>query len=94
MTGALVPGLAADIALMDARSILQAPLIDPAHAIVYATNAGMVRHVLVDGGLVIRDGVSTLLDESALLEEVEAVSAAWLKQLDTDRLPWFRGARQ
>ena len=94
VTGALVPGLAADIVLMDARSVLQAPLIDPAHAIVYATNAGMVRHVIVDGGLVIRDGLSTLLDEPALLEEVEAVSAAWLKQLDTDRLPWFRGARQ
>ncbi len=74
--------------------MIRPPLIDPAHAVVYATNAGMVRHVLVDGSQVIRDGMSTRVDESALLEEVEAVSAAWLKQLETDRRPWFRGARQ
>ncbi len=87
--GELTVGQVADIVLVDARSVLQAPMIEPRHAMVHATNPGHVRHVLVDGRLVVEDGRSTLVDEAALVAEVEAVSAAWLARLDVDAGPWF-----
>ena len=79
--GLLEPGHLADIVLLDARSLLQAPLIDPAHALLYASDAGMVRHVLVEGRWVVRDGRSTLVDEDALLQEAEDVARAYMDRL-------------
>ena len=85
--GELAPGRAADITLMPARSLLQAPLVDPAHAVVHHTQAPMVRHVLVDGRLVVCDGASTLVDEAELLAEAEAACTAWLGRLGAAPVP-------
>lgn len=87
--GTLERGNLADIVLFDARSILQAPLIDPAHALLYATDPGMVRHVLVEGRWVVRDGRSVLVDEDALLSEVEDVARAYLRRIGEPVAPWF-----
>jgi cytosine/adenosine deaminase-related metal-dependent hydrolase len=86
--GVLSPGMAADIVLIEARSVLQAPVIDPLHTLLYATHAGQIRHVLVDGKLVVRDGAATLVDEAALLEEAESVVAAYLRRIGVDRGLW------
>lgn len=80
--GQIAPGCVADIALVPARSLLQAPLLDPVYAAVYSTQSPMVRHVLVEGRLVVADGASTLVDEPALVAEAEAAAAAWLARLD------------
>jgi 5-methylthioadenosine/S-adenosylhomocysteine deaminase len=88
--GVLAPGMAADIVLLDGRSVLQAPMIDPAHALLYATNAGMVRHVLVDGALVVSDGRSTMVDEEELLQEAEEIATSFLRRIDAPELPWRR----
>ena len=90
--GDLSPGCAADIVLIPARSLLQAPLLDPLHAVVHQTHGPMVRHVLVDGHLVVADGVSTLVDEQELMVEAERACNYWLDQLDLPAGPqgvWF-----
>ena len=90
--GELAAGRVADVALMPARSLFQAPLLDPLHAVVHNTQAPMVRHVLVDGRLVVRDGASTVVDEPALIVEAEAVCTAWLQRLGLPAAPagaWF-----
>jgi len=92
VTGQLAPGLAADIVLMEGRSLLQAPMIDPVYSLLYATHAGLVRHVLVDGQLVVEDGRSTRLDESELLAEVEAVVGDYLKRIGASQTLWYSKA--
>jgi 5-methylthioadenosine/S-adenosylhomocysteine deaminase len=87
--GLLAPGRAADVVLLDARSLQQAPMIDPAYALLYATDPGMVRHVLVDGRWVVRDGRSTVVDEDALLAEAEDVTRAYMERIGFPRGPWF-----
>ena len=90
--GELSPGCAADIVLVAARSLLQAPLLDPVHAVVHQTHAPMVRHVLVDGQLVVADGSSTLVDEDELMVDAERACNHWLKQLGLPTGPggvWF-----
>jgi len=90
--GELSPGCAADIVLVPARSLLQAPLLDPLHAVVHQTHGPMVRHVLVDGQLVVADGASTLVDEAELMVEAERACNYWLDQLDLTAGPsevWF-----
>jgi 5-methylthioadenosine/S-adenosylhomocysteine deaminase len=79
--GLIEVGRTADLVLLEGRSLLQAPLIDPVYTLLYATHPGQVRHVLVDGKLVVRDGRSTLIDEAALLAEVESVVAAYLRRV-------------
>jgi 5-methylthioadenosine/S-adenosylhomocysteine deaminase len=88
VTGQLAPGLAADIVLMEGRSLLQAPMIDPVYSLLYATHAGLVRHVLVDGRLVVEDGRSTRVDEPELLAEVETVVGAYLKRIGASQRLW------
>lgn len=90
--GELSPGCAADIVLVPARSLLQAPLLDPLHALVHQTHGPMVRHVLVDGRLVVADGASTLVDEQELVVEAERACNFWLDRLDLPDGPrgvWF-----
>ena len=92
VTGQLVPGLAADIVLLEGRSLLQAPMIDPVYTLLYASHAGLVRHVLVDGQLVIESGRSTLVDEQELLAEVESVVSDYLVRIGASQRLWHRTA--
>ena len=72
--------------------MLQVPLLDPLHAVVHQTHGPMVRHVLVDGQLVLADGVSTLLDEGELMAQAERACNSWLDDLDLPAGPrevWF-----
>ena len=90
--GELSPGCAADIVLVPARSLLQAPLLDPLHAVVHQTHGPMVRHVLVGGQLVVADGVSTVVDEDELVLDAERACNFWLDRLDLPSGPggvWF-----
>jgi 5-methylthioadenosine/S-adenosylhomocysteine deaminase len=89
-TGQLTEGFAADIVLLEGRSLLQAPMVDPVFSLLYATHAGMVRHVLVDGRLVVRDGRSTVVDEESLLDEVESVVASYMKRIGVSQSLWYR----
>jgi 5-methylthioadenosine/S-adenosylhomocysteine deaminase len=88
LVGTIAAGRRADIVLLDGRSLLQAVMVDPAYAVLYATHPGMVRHVLIDGTLVVENGASTIVDEEALREEAEAIAAHYLKRLGVAERPW------
>jgi 5-methylthioadenosine/S-adenosylhomocysteine deaminase len=72
-TGALRPGLRADIVILDPRAPHALPFADPCSLVVYALRGGDVRDVLVDGRLLVRDRALTeqtgLVDREALLAE-------------------------
>ncbi len=62
------------------------------HAVVHNGRGPMVRHVLVEGQLVVADGVSTLVDEHQLNHEVGQAYYSLLDQLDLPAGPdgvWF-----
>lgn len=66
LVGALVPGLRADVTVIDARGPHWWPRADPVSAVVRSARPGDVRHVLVDGRLVLADGAPTWLSTTGL----------------------------
>jgi 5-methylthioadenosine/S-adenosylhomocysteine deaminase len=70
--GALEPGRAADIVLVDLGGPHCRPVHDPLAALVYSARASDVRTVLVDGRVVVRDGRLLTVDLPGLLAEIEA----------------------
>lgn len=86
--GILAEGFDADIVLLETNSLLQAPLVDPTYALLYATHAGMVTDVLVGGRRVVEGGRSTIIDEAALVEEAHAIVSSYLRRMDIDAELW------
>ena len=56
VTGSLVVGKAADIVVLDDRSLAMTPLNNPLGAVVYNAHPGLVRDVFVQGKRVKKDG--------------------------------------
>jgi 5-methylthioadenosine/S-adenosylhomocysteine deaminase len=54
--GSLTPGKRADVIVIGGRALNMAPMADPVGCLVSQANAANVRHVLVDGRFVKRDG--------------------------------------
>jgi 5-methylthioadenosine/S-adenosylhomocysteine deaminase len=71
--GTLAPGKKADLIVVDLQTPHAAPASDPISALVYAARAGDVRHVVVDGRLLVRDG---RLTELSGLDRTECVARA------------------
>jgi len=67
--GALAPGMKADIAILDLDALAFTPLNDVKRQLVYSENGSSVRHLIIDGRVVVRDGVVTTIDEKALKQE-------------------------
>lgn len=55
-TGSLTPGKRADVIVIGGDALNMTPRPEPVGSIVFQANAGNVRHVLVDGRIVKRDG--------------------------------------
>ena len=71
--GALEPGRRADAVLLNLANIQQPyldPGIDPVDGLLYRGKAGQVDTVMIDGEVVLRDGVHTRLDKTELLREL------------------------
>ncbi|MFN3704519.1 MAG: amidohydrolase family protein [Thermoflexales bacterium] len=79
--GVLRPGALADITLLDTRSALLAPMNDAYGMLVHVETGQSVRHVIVNGRIVVRDRCIVNLDAQALVEEFFARA---------DRLPFRR----
>ncbi|PRX99480.1 amidohydrolase [Allonocardiopsis opalescens] len=77
--GALAPGHRADIVVVDLDRPHLRPHRDPWSALAYAAAGADVRHVVIDGRVVLRDRELTTIDEARLLarvdEAVERLSA-------------------
>jgi len=70
-SGQLVPGAAADLLVVSTRGPHWAPRHDPGAGLVYASHPSDIRHVLVDGRPLLRDGELLTLDEERIRYEAE-----------------------
>ena len=68
--GALKPGMAADMAILDLTDPSFVPLNSAARQIVFIESGRSVETVIIDGQVVIRDRKVTTIDEKSLREEI------------------------
>jgi len=71
--GSIEPGKAADLVVLDIRKPGLIPLFHPESHIVYAVKGSDVRHVMVAGNLLVRDGRLTRLDLDDILDRANAI---------------------
>ena len=74
-TGVLAAGRKADVVMVDLRSIFVAPVHRVPSALVFNASPADVSDVWVDGRRCVAGGRSTIVDETALLEEATAAAA-------------------
>ncbi len=79
VTGSLTPGKRADVVVMDAMPLHNAPQFerDPNliySRIVYAGHAADVRHVFCNGRLLMRDRALLTVDEASVVEQAQAIA--------------------
>lgn len=67
--GSLTPGKRADMLLIDTNALNLGPVQDPAASIVLAAHEGNVRHVIVGGKFVKRNGALVGVNTEALVDE-------------------------
>ena len=75
--GAIVPGMQADLVMLDLRDIAYVPLNSAARQVVFAESGRGVHSVVVGGKLVLDAGRITTVDEAALRAEAAAVLAGF-----------------
>jgi 5-methylthioadenosine/S-adenosylhomocysteine deaminase len=79
--GSLEPGKRADLIVVDLSAPRLHPLYDPVSHLVYAAKGADVRHVVVEGRVVMRDRKVTTLDEAAVLADAERLRAQVVQSL-------------
>ena len=76
--GSIEFGKRADLQLVDMRRFGLTPVTDPVRTLVYHAHAKDVETVMVDGQVLVRDGMLVDLDEGDLIERAAwAGRAAW-----------------
>jgi 5-methylthioadenosine/S-adenosylhomocysteine deaminase len=71
--GRIAPGFKADLTLIDTKDPTWSPMNSAARQLVHIEAGRGVRHVIVDGKVVVRDRQLTTLDEDTIYEAVKAV---------------------
>ena len=79
--GQIAPGARADIALLDLGALSFLPLNDVRRQLVFCEDGSAVRHVLVDGEIVVRDTRLTRIDEEVVRDEIHAAFAEFAPRL-------------
>jgi 5-methylthioadenosine/S-adenosylhomocysteine deaminase len=74
--GAIEVGRRGDVVVVDLESVFVAPVHRVPSALVFNVTPRDVRHVAVDGRLLLRDGELTTVDERAVLAEAHRASSA------------------
>lgn len=81
--GALVPGLKADIVLVNATQPHFTPLLDPLGALTHVGHGRDVQHVIVNGEIVVENQRALRVDEAAIMREAQAAAEAlWQRARD------------
>jgi guanine deaminase len=83
MIGKIAPGLKADLTLIDMSDPSWSPMNSAVRQLVHVEAGRAVRHVIVDGAVVVRDGKLTAMDESEIYAAVEAVMPGFRKDFAT-----------
>ncbi|MFH1177449.1 MAG: amidohydrolase family protein [Acidobacteriota bacterium] len=81
IAGRLLPGWRADLVVVACRGLAMEPVGDPAATIVHGAEAADVRHVVVDGKLVVEHGKLTTGDEEKIRAGARAAAAAITRRL-------------
>lgn len=79
--GRLVPGRRADVVVLSCEHFAMEPAADPAAMVVYGGGVETVRHVVVDGSIVVRDGELATADGRAIRREAGAAAQAVSRRL-------------
>jgi 5-methylthioadenosine/S-adenosylhomocysteine deaminase len=74
LVGSLEPGKRADVVIINLDEDNLVPLYDPVSHLAYAVETADVRTVIVDGRIVLRDGVLTTADEREIRRQVRALA--------------------
>ena len=69
LTGSLEPGKAADIIAIDMNRLETLPVFNPVSQLVYTRMADKVKHVWVNGKMLVRDGILTRIDIDKLKQQ-------------------------
>jgi 5-methylthioadenosine/S-adenosylhomocysteine deaminase len=78
LIGSIAPGKKADLVVIDLRRPHLAPALNPLGTLVHVAQGRDVRHVIVDGRVVVEDGRATLVDQEAIRRDGErAARALW-----------------
>jgi 5-methylthioadenosine/S-adenosylhomocysteine deaminase len=73
--GTVEIGMRADLQVVQTSTLNTEPTADPWAAIVYGASAADVRHTIINGRVVMRDGVLQTIDEVAALEELRRIAS-------------------
>jgi 5-methylthioadenosine/S-adenosylhomocysteine deaminase len=79
--GSLEPGKRADLVVVATGAARLHPLYDPVSHLVYAAKGADVKHVVVEGRIVMRDRKVLTLDEAAVIAEGDRLSGEIVKSL-------------
>jgi 5-methylthioadenosine/S-adenosylhomocysteine deaminase len=79
--GRLVPGWRADVVVLSCDALAMEPVADPAAMLVYGGGVESVRHVVVDGMVVVRDGELVTADAAAIRREARTAAQAVTRRL-------------
>jgi 5-methylthioadenosine/S-adenosylhomocysteine deaminase len=72
--GSIEPGKRADLVVLHADRPHLVPSYDPVSTIVYAAGRADVRHVVIDGQLVVRDGECLTIDVAAAIDAMRTLA--------------------
>jgi 5-methylthioadenosine/S-adenosylhomocysteine deaminase len=89
--GSIEPGKKADIVVLDFNNAFMTPIHHPVSAIVYSALGNEVSTVMIDGRLVMKDGVVTSVNESAVRQTAQRHADDLARRSGSDRFkkrPW------
>ena len=79
--GRIAPGLKADLVFIDLSHYSMRPSHDLVSTIVYSRNTGAIRHGMVDGRFLMRDGKLLTLDEAEICEKATEHALALVEKV-------------
>ena len=79
--GKLLPGWKADVVVVSCDTLSMEPAADPAAMLVFGGDVKSVRHVVVDGSVVVRDGELATGDVAVIRREARAAAQAVTRRL-------------
>ena len=82
--GSIEAGKRADIVIIDFDNLHQTPMYNVYSHLVYATKAGDVRHVIINGKIVMRDRNLLTLDESVIKKDANLYRKKIIKSLSNN----------
>ena len=89
--GSIEIGKKADLSVIDYANPFMTPIHDPVSAIVYSALGHETRTVIINGRIVMRDGIVTSVDEAAVRGRAQACADALAVRAGVDRFkrrPW------